>query len=189
MEVYVADLISVLNALDQGELGPFGDLAATADVSRIGIYGHSTGGGAAVEVCLIDERCDAVLGLDPWVEPIPDRDDCGFGHPARPLHEIGRMAGHRERCRAPGNRRAQCRTSPIGSGVEGANHNDFTIAPLLSPVTEQIGLTGSIPAGRVIPIVDRYLLGFFDVYLLETGSAALDTASFDEVTVEVIRPD
>jgi hypothetical protein len=58
----------------------------------------------------------------------------------------------------------------------------------LSPVAQQLGLTGPIPAGRVIPIVDRYLLGFFDVYLLETGSAALDTASFDEVTVEVIRP-
>jgi hypothetical protein len=73
-------------------------------------------------------------------------------------------------------------------GVEGANHNDFTIAPLLSPVTEQLGLTGTIPAGRVISIVDRYVLGFFDVFLLDTGSAALDTASFDEVSVEVIRP-
>jgi hypothetical protein len=33
------------------------------------------------------------------------------------------------------------------------------------------------------------LVGFFDVYLLETGSAALDTASFEEASVEVIRPD
>jgi hypothetical protein len=72
--------------------------------------------------------------------------------------------------------------------VEGANENDFTIAPLLSPFAHQLGLTGTIPAGRVIPIVDRYVLGFFDVFLLETGSAALDTASFDEVTVEVINP-
>ncbi|MDP9494320.1 MAG: hypothetical protein M3P87_03680, partial [Actinomycetota bacterium] len=73
MEVYVADLITVLNMLDQGEQGPLGTLAASVDVSRVGIFGHSTGGGAAVEVCLIDERCDAVLGLDAWVEPIPDR--------------------------------------------------------------------------------------------------------------------
>ena len=74
-------------------------------------------------------------------------------------------------------------------GVEGASHNDFVIAPLISPFSTRLGFTGPIPAGRVIPIIDRYLVGFFDVYLLETGSAALDTASFEEVSVEVIRPD
>jgi len=74
-------------------------------------------------------------------------------------------------------------------GVEGASHNDFVAAPLLSPFSARFGFTGPIPAGTVIPIIDRYLVGFFDVYLLETGSAALDTSSFDEVSVEVIRPD
>jgi hypothetical protein len=73
-------------------------------------------------------------------------------------------------------------------GVEGASHNDFVATPLLSPFAPRVGLTGPIAAGRIIPIIDRYLVGFFDVYLLETGSAALDTASFDEVSVEVIRP-
>lgn len=187
LEVYVADLITVLNALDQGELGPFGELAATADVSRIGIYGHSTGGGAAVEVCLIDERCDAVLGLDPWVEPIPDRTIATSAtRPALFMRSDEWQDTENDAVLRGIAERSENITYWVG--VEGANHNDFTIAPLLSPVTEQIGLTGSIPAGRVIPIVDRYVLGFFDVYLLETGSAALDTASFDEVSVEVIRP-
>jgi predicted dienelactone hydrolase len=187
MEVYVADLVTVLNALDQGELGPFGAVAASADVSRIGIYGQSTGGGAAVEVCLIDERCDAVLGLDAWVEPIPDRTIATSAtRPAlymrsdewRDTENDAVLRGIAERSE----------NITYWVGVEGANHNDFTVAPLLSPVTEQLGLTGTIPAGRVIPIVDRYVLGFFDVFLLDTGSAALDTASFDEVSVEVIRP-
>ena len=187
MEVYAADLVTVLNVLDQGELGPLGALAASADVSRIGIYGHSIGGGAAVEVCLVDERCDAVLGLDPWVEPIADRTIAASAtRPAlfmrsdewRDTENDAVLRGIAERSE----------NITYWVGVEGANQNDFTIAPLLSPVTEQLGLTGSIPAGRVIPIVDRYILGFFDVFLLETGSAALDTASFDEVSVEVIRP-
>jgi len=188
MEVYVADLITVLNAIDQGEAGPFGALSATADASRIGIYGHSTGGGAAVEVCLLDERCDAVLGLDPWVEPIPDRTIAASA--TRPALFM-RSDEWRETENDAVLRGIAERSENITYwvGVEGANHNDFTIAPLLSPVTEQLGLTGTIPAGRVIPIVDRYVLGFFDVFLLETGSAALDTASFDEVSIEVVRPD
>jgi hypothetical protein len=72
--------------------------------------------------------------------------------------------------------------------VEGAAHNDFVMTPLLSPFASQIGLTGPIPAGRVIPIVDNYLLGFFDVYLLGTGPAALDSVSFPEVSVTVVDP-
>ena len=73
----------------RGRTGPFGALAASADLTRIGVYGNETGGGAAVEVCLEDERCDAVLGLDPWVEPIPDRRFRHLRGPARTLHEIG----------------------------------------------------------------------------------------------------
>ena len=187
MEVYVADLVTVLNALDQGGEGPFGTLAASADVSRIGIFGHSTGGGAAVQLCLVDERCDAVLGLDAWVEPIPDRTIAASA--TRPALFM-RSDEWRDTANDAVLRGIAERSENVTYwvGVEGANHNDFTIAPLLSPVTEQLGLTGTIAAGRVIPIVDRYVLGFFDVFLLETGSAALDTASFDEVSVEVIRP-
>jgi hypothetical protein len=73
-------------------------------------------------------------------------------------------------------------------GVEGAVENDLVATPLLSPLASRLGWRGPIPAGRVIPIIDRYLVGFFDVFLLGTGPAALDTASFDEVTLEVIRP-
>jgi hypothetical protein len=74
-------------------------------------------------------------------------------------------------------------------GIEGAWHNDFTLMSLISPYASRFGLKGPIPAGRVIPIVDRYLLGFFDTFLLGTGSAAIDATGFDEVALEIIRPD
>jgi hypothetical protein len=41
----------------------------------------------------------------------------------------------------------------------------------------------------MIPIINQYLVGFFDVFLLDTGPASIDTVSFDEVALEVIRPD
>ena len=68
------DLVTVLNGLEAGEEGPFSRIAAAADLNRIGLYGHTTGGGAAIKVCLEDERCSAVLGMDPWVEPLTESD-------------------------------------------------------------------------------------------------------------------
>ena len=184
---FAADLVTILDALDQGVDGPFGSLVSSADLTRIGIYGHSTGGGAAIKVCLEDERCDAVLGLDAWIEPLPDevikqtlarpglfmRSDGWRGTPNDAL--LRGLVGRSENV-------------TYWLGIEGANHNDFVVTPLFSPISAQIGLKGPIPAGRIIPIIDNYLLGFFDVFLLGTGSAALDSVTFDEVSVEVITP-
>lgn len=186
VEVFAGDLVSIINALELGERGPFGALATSADVSRIGLYGHTAGGGAAVEVCLQDERCDAVLGLDPWVEPLPD--DVISTEATRPAlymrSDDWRNTENDAVLRGISERSANV---TYWVAVDGTNEKDFLVTPILSPITSEVGLTGPIAAGRILPIVDRYLLGFFDVFLLETGSAALDTASFDEVSVEVIR--
>ncbi len=40
------------------------------DLSRVGVYGHSTGGGAAVQFCATDSRCKALLGMDPFMRPV-----------------------------------------------------------------------------------------------------------------------
>jgi hypothetical protein len=72
-------------------------------------------------------------------------------------------------------------------GIEGAGHNDFLMAPLLSPLASQFGITGPIPAGRMVLITNNYLRGFFDVFLLDTGSAALDSITFEEVSVSVVE--
>jgi hypothetical protein len=137
-------------------------------------------------VCLRDERCDAILGLDPWVEPIPD--DVISTEATRPALYM-RSDDWRDTENDAVLRGISERSANVTYwiGVEGTNENDFLVTPILSPVASEVGLTGPIAAGRILPIVDRYLLGFFDVFLLETGSAALDTASFDEVSVEVIR--
>lgn len=182
------DVATVVSALELGAGGPFGETALSADVTRLGVYGHSTGGGAAVSFCLQDERCDAVLGLDPWVEPIPDRVIAESAtRPALYMRSEGWQGDENDAILRGISERSTETTYWIG--VEGASHSDFVLTPLISPFADRLGLKGPIPAGRIIPIIDRYLTGFFDVYLLETGSAALDTASFSEVSVEVIRPD
>src|SRR5690606_37961219 len=72
-EVMAEDISTVIDALELGADGPLAFVYGAADVSRIGLFGHSAGGGAAIRSCLLDDRCDAVLGFDPWVEPFPVR--------------------------------------------------------------------------------------------------------------------
>jgi acetyl esterase/lipase len=186
--VFTDDIATVVNALEAGPNGPFGDLASSFDTTRLGVYGNEAGGGAAIAFCLQDERCDAVLGLDPWVEPIPDQAlAISATRPSLYMRsDDWRQTDNDAILRGIAERSA---STTYWIGVDGTAETDFLSMPLLSPIASRLGWKGPIPAGRIIPIVDRYLLGFFEVYLLGTGSAAIDTPSSDEVSLEVILPD
>lgn len=186
--VLTDDIVTVVNALEAGPNGPFGDLASSFDTTRLGVYGNEAGGGAAITFCLEDERCDAVLGLDPWVEPIPDRAlAISATRPSLYMRSDDWQGSDNDAILRGIAERSTATTYWVG--VDGTTETDFLSMPLLSPIASRLGWKGPIPAGTIIPIVDRYLLGFFEVYLLGTGSAAIDTASFDEVSLEVILPE
>jgi dienelactone hydrolase len=188
LESYSNDLTAVLNALDAGPDGPFGAILDSIDLTRVGLYGHSMGGGAAVSVCLTDERCDAVLGMDPWVEHLPDQTlALTATKPAMFLRSAEWDERPNDAILRGIAERSESTTYWIG--IDGSGHNDFLFYPLLSPLADEMGLRGPIAAGRMIPIINQYLVGFFDVFLLDTGPASINTVSFDEVALEVLRPD
>ena len=185
--VFTEDLVGIVEAIAMGASGPFASLAPHIDVGRLGVFGHSAGGGAAVRFCLVDERCRAVLGMDAWVEPVPDRVIAteatmpmlfmrSDGWRATP--NDGRLRGLAERSAAVA----------YWIGIEGAGHNDFVVTPLFSPLATRLGLRGPIATGRIIPIIERFLLGFFDSALLGAGPAAVEQNPFAEVGLEVLRP-
>lgn len=185
VDVYAEDLISILNALEVGVGGAFGDLAESMDLTRIGLYGHSTGGGAAVKVCLTDERCDAVLGMDAWVEPFTDPIlATSATRPSLYLRSVEWQEKPNDALLRGIAERSE--TVSYWVGIDGTGHNDFVMTPLFSPIADDLGLRGPIAPGRLLPIIDQYLLGFFDVFLLGTGSASIDNVLFDEVTLEII---
>lgn len=183
VETFADDLILILDQLELGQEGAFAEISDIADLERIGMYGHSTGGGAAARACLIDERCDAVAGLDAWVEPIPDR------FVARELQMPSMFIRSDEWRQRPNDRRLRgmSERSPAVSywiSLLGSGHYDFTLLPMLSPYADRLGLKGSIPADRVVTIIDDYLNGFFDRYLIGVGGAVLDESPPPEVEVE-----
>ncbi len=80
----------------------------------------------------------------------------------------------------------EARTSPIGSGSRGRVTTTSS-----SPRFFRRSQTGSdcgaeSRPGGSSPIIDRFLVGFFDRTLLGTGAAAIEQNPFDEVTLEVI---
>lgn len=179
------DLVTVLTELEEGETGAFGTLAASIDLDRIGLYGHSAGGGAAIKVCLEMERCGAVLAMDPWVDALTERDlQQTMTRPALYMRSEDWVDTPNDGLLRGIAARGESITYLVG--IEGAWHNDFLMTPLMTPLASQFGWRGPIPASRVILAVNNYLRGFFDVFLLDTGSAALDAVTYDEVDVAVV---
>ncbi|HSJ88195.1 MAG TPA: hypothetical protein VK909_13365, partial [Anaerolineales bacterium] len=139
----------------------------TLDTSLIGVYGHSTGGGAAIQFCGIDSRCKALLGQDPFLRPVSEEIlQRGVTQPAlfmfsQRWHDDTESLNNRQF--KPFFENAK---QPLGAVyIEGAAHYDFSDLPRLSPLAPQLGLKGPINGKRVTTIVDNYLLAFFDMTL------------------------
>ena len=158
---FTLDFLKVQN--DDGASPYFGKL----DLSRVGVYGHSTGGGAAVEFCGRDSRCSAVLGQDPFMRPVSYQVlDQGVNQPAFFLFSQRWRDDADSRNNELFDRFYPHVPRTFGAVyVEGTAHYDFSDLPLLSPLAPQLGLKGPINGQRVTAINKDYLVGFFDAAL------------------------
>jgi acetyl esterase/lipase len=155
-------------------------LSGKVDLDRVGVFGHSTGGGAAVEFCLVDERCQAILGMDVWVEPVEteilelhltqpalimhSEDWYSPNEPDRNYELIGTLA-----------KRAESDVDEIV--LSGTRHYDFSSLPLLTPLAAQLGLKGPIPGTLGLEIINAETVAFFDKYLKGNKSISLEEIS------------
>ena len=152
--------------------------AGRMDLARIGLFGHSTGGGAVVNTCAIDQRCKAGFGLDPWVEPVTDDIiQHGLSQPfmfMRSEEWTGpstkndpRLMQLFEHMRGPHRR----------VSVRGSRHYDFTLIGLLSPLAPTLKLKGLINGPHMLRLTEDYLVAFFDETLKgklpDSGAQAL----------------
>ena len=156
-------------------------LAGKLDLSRVGVYGHSTGGGATVVFCAADPRCKAALGMDPWVGPVPQAViDGGLTQPY--------LAMMSQTWSTPANSAKLDQLLAANAGdsakltIAGTGHFDFTMLPLLTPLAPALGLKGPIDGERGMAINTAYLVAFFDHYLKDSGTVNL--AGYPEVTFE-----
>ncbi len=182
--VWAQDMAFVLDQMAgwQGEAG--NRFNGRLDLTHIGVFGHSTGGGAAAEFCLTDPRCTAGLGLDAWVEPVSNYALDGLPAPFMLIQADlwQSVPGHANSARARAIYEAGLTDSYLLI-VTGAAHYDFTDLPLFSPLTPQLGLSSDIPSRHMATMLNAYALSFFDLYLKGESSELLgETAVYPEIT-------
>ena len=144
------------------------------DLARIGVYGHSTGGGAAIQFCGTDSRCTALFGQDPFMRPVSyEVIEHGVTQPSFFMFSQSWADKVDSRNNELFNEFYPRVTKALGAVfTEGTAHYDFSDLPLLSPLAPQLGLKGPINGKRVTEINDDYLLNFFDA-TLKSGSKNL----------------
>ncbi len=157
------------------------------DMERIGVYGHSTGGGAAIQFCGVDSRCKAVLGMDPFMRPVSaEVIEGGISQPSFFMFSQGWTDLVDSKNNKLFNQFYPSVKNNLGViSINGTKHFDFSDLPLLSPIAPQLGLKGPLNGKRVTEIVNSYLLDFFETTLKNKPSSLFDGSfnDFGEVKV------
>ncbi len=181
---WAGDLSHTLDFISSADAdNPF---AASVDSARVGVYGHSTGGGAAIQFCGVDLRCKSVLGMDPFMRPV-SAEVIESGLPMPSFFMFSQAwaditDSKNNRLFREFNPRNQINLGAIV--IEGTRHYDFSDLPLFSPIAPQLGLKGPLNGKRVTEIVNGYLLDFFEMTLRDNASGLFEASSpYPEVKV------
>jgi predicted dienelactone hydrolase len=189
VDQWAGDMSFVLDQLHatENEGGAFFD--SHIDFSRIGVYGHSTGGGAAIQFCGTDPRCKAVLGMDPFMRPVSaEVIENGISQPSFFMFS----QTWADDLESKNNRLFdQFHQSLINNAgvinITGTKHYDFSDLLLLSPIAPQLGLKGPLKGKQVTEIVNSYLLGFFEMTLNDDASSLFNGDFTDYPEVRKIK--
>jgi hypothetical protein len=166
------------------------------DLGRIGIIGHSFGGGVATQMCRIDSRIKACINLDGglFTQNLP----LGLDKPYMFMTVQSEKAGeirHWSSGKIDDINKFFDATSKDAYRltINGAVHNSFTDYPLLLNgflvfklfnFFKPIHLLDADPT-KICGIIDDYIIGFFDTYLKGKVSPVLATGFNKYKEVEV----
>ncbi len=189
VDQWAGDMSFVLDQLHgtENEAGAFFD--SHIDFSRIGVYGHSTGGGAAIQFCGTDPRCKAVLGMDPFMRPVSaEVIKDGISQPSFFMFS----QSWADNTDSKNNRLFDQFYPQLGGNlgvvaINGTKHYDFSDLPLLSPIAPQLGLKGPLNGRRVTQIVNSYLIDFFEMTLQDTPSSLFNGTFSDYSEIKKLK--
>ena len=132
-------------------------------VENVGVMGHSYGGATGIAATYYDDRIAACLNLDGWMEPVEsDIIQSGISVPFLYL-------GQESWDDTPLNY-IKLDSLVQSSGGEkilypGTKHFDFSDTPQFSPMSEKIGLAGSMDMDSLREELNERILRFFNTHL------------------------
>lgn len=147
---FADDALFLLETLRNGDAQVPADVLAAADLDRLVVLGHSTGGGAAALLCA-EQPCDGMVLFDPWVEPVPaEVRDRGFAAPTLAILSEAWEGNANDRLLRPMVAASDDARLLV---FDGTTHNDVTVQARLSPLAQRFGVAGSVPPERVAEVV------------------------------------
>lgn len=175
---WAGDLGFVLDTLENmNEKGTTRGLKGVLDLEKVGVFGHSTGGGATIEFCGRDTRCKAGIGLDAYMIPVSETLlEMGM---RQPFLFMFSEAWPSEKNWNKFNGFFSNSDHAIVLTILGTSHYDFCDLPILSPITPQLGLKGPLGSDRVVKIVGDYPLAFFNQVFYGIPTTLLDGPSVE----------
>lgn len=179
VDQWAGDISYVLDFMQKENLDPASPFFTAVDLDKVGVFGHSTGGGAAIQFCGTDTRCTSVLGMDPFMTPVSEQVlENGFARPAFFMFSQGWMDdANSKNNQLFAQLYEHLDPSTRVIGIQGTKHFDFSDLPMLSPIAPQLGLKGPLNGNRVTEIVDNHLVDFFDLTLKGQPTDLFDGSS------------
>lgn len=162
INTFKGDINLVMNSIHDKENWKFGEnLNGKMDLSKIGLIGHSSGGGASVLYSVEDERIKCLFGMDPWTEPL-NQDIIEKGLNASAI--FLRSAHWEEHPNNPSLFRLIENSKDIKGlyQIEGTTHADFTMAYMYSRLTGVFHITGKQDRSTYSDIQNKFILSFFE---------------------------
>jgi predicted dienelactone hydrolase len=135
-----------------------------ADLSRVGVFGHSFGGATSIMASDQDPRVLAAAALDGWMVPIP-RDVIKRGT-GKPFLYLGQAQwddplNYKKLEKFMSNSDGDVHSEFLAN----TKHMDFADTPHLSSFAKRIGFAGSMPSGDLRDKLNADILGFFGQHL------------------------
>jgi predicted dienelactone hydrolase len=186
LRIWTDDTRFLMNELESIQAGERESLfVGKLDMTRLGIFGQSFGGVTAVQVCSVDDRCQAGINLDGGLPS----DYAGRAIDS-PLKQPFMFMLNEGKAYYMHTVLGALKNTAYGISVRGTKHFDFTDLFLYSPVLKFTKAFGPIDGYRMVKIINGYTLAFFDEYLKGEMSPLLDGPSPDypEVTIEMRNP-
>jgi dienelactone hydrolase len=181
VKVWAADIITVMDQLKWLNADRQSAFSGRLDLDRIGVIGHSFGGAATAQACLVDTRCKAGVDIDGTL--YGDVPQVGVHPPFLFITSEPPDPSIQEPL-------VRSFSSSLKNGAHwitilGSRHFSFTdLAVTFAPAIKIVGLLGNIDGHRGLQITSDYILAFFDEYLNQRNNSLLDGPSPDYPEVQ-----
>ena len=166
IQIRSADLSFIINTIEQLQLTLDEKLWQMIDLNRIGVFGHSFGGGTSLVTMHNDDRIDACIALDGWIEPIPNEMiNVGLD---KPFLYIGRTVWE-DTLNYHKLDKLIKNSSQMGRKIilPGTEHFDYTDTPYFNNITKKIKVSGDMPTKEIVDTLNYFLITFFNKHLKE----------------------